>query len=1005
MVLHGEKRARLESGNARSQAAPPGLFAPFRLLGLVTNHVPFSINLKPAIGSSAAPEIIILTCLGNSFALWGGEAMKLLLAGPTLEEPIASLRLTTQAIWVASGPKVFRFKSSQQVAELSNPFATRLASILLFGSRMLSLTEDGRHLIVWDTENNDVVNTIEFGQGFSASCMMHPATYLNKILVGSNEGSLQLWNIATSSCIFRFEASSFRPLLGKLGPSAVTTLTQSPAVDIVGIGFASGEVVVYDIRADERLLTVNMGASLNGSGGDLGRISAIGFRSDGESILATASTSGHIAFWDLNANASLLHVQRGAHDGAVTAMEWIQGQPLLLTSGDDNSVKEWLFDSPSAPPRLLRSRGGHKMPPHLIRYFGTDGKKLLSASRDRSLRCLSIVRDATSHELSQGSVLKASNSLSIPLSHFKLTPITSLSFSSARSRDWEDLLTAHSSYSIQEVSGSSGSGSSFARTWSVQDHRLGRWTMGPKVVDSRGVFPDSSSRSSVQNNSISSAGSVVRSVLVTPCGNFGLVGTGDREITMWNMQSGIRRRTFDVGPLEKTESVLDSRKDHEPVDKKLYKERAITGLAVNALNTVLVAATLDGTLNFFDFHTAELEHVLRIPSAITSLEFQIDSGLIALICDDLAVRLVDIQTRRLVRELRGFRGRLLDITFSHDSRWLVTTSLDAVIRTFDIPTGKLIDAFRTPSPATSVSFSPTGDFLASAHVDSLGVCLWTNRAQFTDISLHSFVEASDASDSDVPVVSLPSIEGNAEEKTLDVLGALTLQDNPPSVYTTPDQLEEKLVTLTLLPRSKWQTLLNLEVITARNKPKEPPKAPERAPFFIPTLAGVEHKFDLGEETPVKENPSDDSRVLRNKQLFIESEFVRKLMAEAQERSGESFFTYVKMLSPATLDLEVRSLSMEQHSSAHSTVLLFIHALIKRLESHRDFELIQSLVAVLIRIHGDTIVQRFSEGRDSEAELVQSALERLEEVQKSESERVLDLTSKALGVLGFVREFR
>jgi len=63
-------------------------------------------------------------------------------------------------------------------------------------------------------------------------------------------------------------------------------------------------------------------------------------------------------------------------------------------------------------------------------------------------------------------------------------------------------------------------------------------------------------------------------------------------------------------------------------------------------------------------------------------------------------------------------------TFSPDSRWLVATSLDSIIRTFDLPTGRLIDAFRTPSVATSISFSPTNDFLATAHVDSVGVFLW-----------------------------------------------------------------------------------------------------------------------------------------------------------------------------------------------------------------------------------------------------------------------------------------
>ena len=109
-------------------------------------------------------------------------------------------------------------------------------------------------------------------------------------------------------------------------------------------------------------------------------------------------------------------------------------------------------------------------------------------------------------------------------------------------------------------------------------------------------------------------------------------------------------------------------------------------------------------------------------------------------CDDLAVRLVDMETRRVVRELRGFKGRILDAVsiinqhspvleltyqvFSPDSRWLIATSLDSTIRTFDIPTGRLVDAFRTSSIATSLTFSPKGDFLATAHVDSLGVHLW-----------------------------------------------------------------------------------------------------------------------------------------------------------------------------------------------------------------------------------------------------------------------------------------
>lgn len=43
------------------------------------------------------------------------------------------------------------------------------------------------------------------------------------------------------------------------------------------------------------------------------------------------------------------------------------------------------------------------------------------------------------------------------------------------------------------------------------------------------------------------------------------------------------------------------------------------------------------------------------------------------------------------------------------------------------------------------------------------------------------------------------------------------------------------ITLSSLPRGYWATLFNLEVVKARNRPKEPPKKPEAAPFFLATV--------------------------------------------------------------------------------------------------------------------------------------------------------------------------
>ena len=64
-------------------------------------------------------------------------------------------------------------------------------------------------------------------------------------------------------------------------------------------------------------------------------------------------------------------------------------------------MQQLLLDLTTAP-RLHKFRSGHHEPPHLIRYYGEDGKQLLTASRDRSLRYTSVVRDSRSFELSQG---------------------------------------------------------------------------------------------------------------------------------------------------------------------------------------------------------------------------------------------------------------------------------------------------------------------------------------------------------------------------------------------------------------------------------------------------------------------------------------------------------------------------------------------------------------------------------------------------------------------------
>ncbi|KAG9055076.1 hypothetical protein FS842_003228 [Serendipita sp. 407] len=256
-------KGHVESTNNRR------LFAPFRALGFITNHVPFAMQVRSYKGATGAPRIHILSCIGKAWIEFEGERMKVLFVGPEEDFQITSMTMEGNNIWVTAGPSVICYEAGRQISRFINPFHTILSSIIAFGSQILALTDDGRRLLTWDAQSGELLSTITFDEDFTATQVIHPATLLNKVLVSSAQGSMQLWNIRTNS-------------------------------------------------------------------------------------------------------------------------------------GDDNSIKQWIFDGPDLPPRLLKYRSGHHSPPNLIRYYGEDGKQILTTGQDRSLRCTSVVRDSRSFELSQG---------------------------------------------------------------------------------------------------------------------------------------------------------------------------------------------------------------------------------------------------------------------------------------------------------------------------------------------------------------------------------------------------------------------------------------------------------------------------------------------------------------------------------------------------------------------------------------------------------------------------
>ena len=522
---------------------------------------------------------------------------------------------------------------------------------------------------------------------------------------------------------------------------------------------------------------------------------------------------------------------------------------------------------------------------------------------------------------------------------------------------WESIVTGHR-------------GDKYARTWFWGRKKAGRWAF--ETGDS----------------------TEVTSVTVTSCGTFAIVGSAGGSITAFNLQSGMQRQKFPtpLTPVQAKKLKLIQANGSQSSQKPGVRDKfgvgvgkhrqPVTGLIVDAMNRSLYSCGLDGKLKFWDFHRGILLDELDWSpmSAITASRYHKHSDLIALRCDDLSIRVIDTETKKLIRELWGCLGQVSDFCFSNDGRWIVAASLDSIIRVWDLPTGHLINAIRLESPCTALAFSDTGEYLATAHADGVGINIWNNRTLFTHVSTRLI------NDDEIIDAVAPTASGEDGQGLIEAAFDADDSTQPNDIVTISDQLSTDMETLSLVPKSRWQTLLHLDAIRARNKPKEPPKPPEKAPFFLPSLEANKSAPAMTQE---QITPTERSRILKLDRIGTESPFTVTLRTGTQTRDYAPFIDHLKSLPPSAADIEIRSLKPNES-------VPFVTALRWRLQQRRDYELVQAWMAVFLKIHGETVC---------DDTMLVEALQAWRLEQAEEGRRLGELVGYCGGVVGFLRSAR
>lgn len=398
----------------------------------------------------------------------------------------------------------------------------------------------------------------------------------------------------------------------------------------------------------------------------------------------------------------------------------------------------------------------------------------------------------------------------------------------------------------------------------------------------------------------------------------------------FNIQSGIHRQTYG--------------------GKKPAHKAAVRGVQSDCLNQMVISGDSDGIIKFWNFadQTNLPQSKLALSSGITMFRAHPENALVCIVLDNFTVNVLDYETKAIVRKFTGHTARITDAAFSADSRWLITASMDCSIKVYDIPSAYMIDHFQLETACISLTVSPTGDFLSTAHVNKLGIYTWANKSLFSHVSVTSIDPYSTP-----PKIDLPDSTDSLVERDEIAIEAKPQVDS--LAYQTPTQIDQHLITMSTLAASRWQNLLSLDTVKKRNRPKVPVSKPKHASFFLPTVAGLDFQFDLSKDQ--KDAKDKEITKLAQPNHFSNlTKFGHCLDNSVKSNDFTTCVQHITSLGPSMVDFEIKSL--DPHTGGNDTVMLqFMKMIHYMLQSNCNFELAQSYLGVFLKQHSRYIVSQ------------------------------------------------
>ena len=217
----------------------------------------------------------------------------------------------------------------------------------------------------------------------------------------------------------------------------------------------------------------------------------------------------------------------------------------------------------------------------------------------------------------------------------------------------------------------------------------------------------------------------VNSVAFSPDGKTFASGSWDKNIGLWEADTGKHIRTIEGKAVDRLGTIINTfGEDTETVDNVSFSP-----------DGQVLASREYRTIRLWDVRTGEHLRTLRGPTGASRLMYSTND--VAFSPDgrtiasggylDNTVRFWDVRTGNDLRTLRGHTGSVDSVAFSPDGNTIATGSRDNTIRFWDVTTGTPLHILEGHTDwIPSISFSPDGRVLVSGSWDKT-IRLWDAR--------------------------------------------------------------------------------------------------------------------------------------------------------------------------------------------------------------------------------------------------------------------------------------